>query len=134
MNSKLTAYIKERCGSLALDPERGASDYLAFLEKQGASIKEYDFGFSTFRRVGDALVIADIYVLPEFRKVENQKCAWQIFYDLKEIALKEGLNLMIGFSEKGGEKKHLGERAMKAAGFQKVYETDAREIYMRGTN
>lgn len=133
MNFKhLTDYIKERGSSSEEKLEETALAYLGLLQKQKAIIKSYPFGFSTYRKVGDALVVADIYLAPEFRRIENQKYGWQIFKDLRAEALRQNVSLIIGFSEAGGSNKKAGEIAMKTAGFVKAYETSSRDIYMRG--
>ncbi len=68
------------------------ADYLH--EKTNDQIIENEFGFATYRYIGnDVVYIVDIYILPEFRK---SKHASTIADNIVELASKKGCTKLMG--------------------------------------
>lgn len=90
-------------------------DRVAYLEvAKSLDYLERPYGFATYKSKGDAFVIIDMYVKPEFRR---QNKAWSLFRDLQSKAIAEGKRVMITFSCKKNQKRDLGLSAIKAGGF-----------------
>lgn len=86
-------------------------------------------GFLTYKIEGDAIVITDIYVKPQYR---DHKAAWFLHDLAMERANKAGCRVAIGFSEKAGKKHELGKQALHTAGFKKYLETSTSDVYIKG--
>lgn len=66
-------------------------DYLK--ERLGDVLLERDEGFATYRFIGDAVYIVDIYVRPDFRRT---MVASNMADEIAEIAKEKGCKEMIG--------------------------------------
>lgn len=127
MNSNfILPYITERYGNFL------CKQYRDNLVAKGIELFEFPFGFFTAEGKGDAYIVHDLYVAPEFRRKQAHECAWKLFEAMREKARQLHKNVMIGFSEFEGQNQELGRIAMKTAGFQKAFETDLSEVYIRG--
>lgn len=127
-------YVKERYNptdfeeSLDSIAERFERDY----RSKGVITAKTEAGFITFQIKGDALIVWDIFVKPEYRDKAKASAAWKLHNIAKSIGEKWGMRVMIGFSEKNGKNKEAGVKAMKTAGFMKAYDTDLSTVYIKG--
>ena len=121
-------YIKEH---YAFQDTKWAEDlYRQYLDKEGYTILEKDYGFIVYKFQGDACIIQDIYTTFEARK---QRKAWDLFKLVQnEINKHSRCTVIIGFSEHAGIDNQHGVGAMLAAGFKPVYELTERTVYVRG--
>lgn len=122
----LKAYIEER-----YDAEMATrySDYLKYVQQEGIVSYENDHGFVTMKPEGDALIVYDMYILPEHR---GQHKAWGLWNAVQEFAKSCNKRVIITFSEKAGKNHNLGLRAMQAVNFVKMFDTNIDSVYIRG--
>lgn len=130
-NNHLNSYIKERYPDLfGMKPDEICQKYTDHLAQSGTHVLESESGFATYKMIGDALVIYDMYVFPEFR---NERRSHELFNELRQSAQKLHKSVIITFSEFAGSKHELGKRAILSNGFQKVFDRHSGEVYMRST-
>jgi GNAT superfamily N-acetyltransferase len=86
-------------------------------------------GFVTFRYQGDAVIIFDMYVKPEYRKSGE---AWKLHNALVRLARSQGKRVAITFSETEGQNRDLGLAAIEAAAFQPMFKTEDIQAFIKG--
>lgn len=132
--SLVEGYIWERYGTMYGDPRLAARCYINGLKLNDRKIEwiENNKGFWTYELYGDALVIYDVYVAREERR---QKFITKFFNSsMKELAKKNGKNVIITMSEKDGINREPGLNLMASVGFIKMSDLEDREMFIRGTN
>jgi GNAT superfamily N-acetyltransferase len=131
MNShNVIAYISERYGNIeGTTPHSLANQWRERLKSSGKKVFESEYGFMVYQLQGDAVILWDIYVKPEYR---NNKQAWRFHDALLQLGQKLGKRVMIGFSEHAGQNHQLGRGALKAAGFQPAFKTERSEVFIKG--
>lgn len=125
ISNPLKEYISERYPAYS----HLADEYAKSCQKSGVRMARYPHGFFTWKAQGDALLILDLFTNKDYRA---KGYAWALFHDIKTLAKALNLNVIIGFSEHTGPNQHLGQEAMKAAGFTMAYDTLEQSIWLRG--
>lgn len=125
-------YINERYTDEDLAPYsilEVAENFEEIYAQDGFQILKTLFGFVTYKFIGDAVIIDDLYVKPEWRSKKN---AWKLHDVLLRQAQREGKRVMITKSEKAPKNRHLGLAAIKAAKFVKAYDLNEGELFIKG--
>ncbi len=123
------AYLQELTNEvLPLGTERNFAKYL---KDRGDKVLTTATGFMAYRLQGDAMIIDEMYVKPEFRK--SYECL-KMFQTLLKLAEEANKNVLIGFSEPRSNKNPLpGIKAMESVGFKKVQSlNDGTQVFLRG--
>jgi len=127
----LHEYIKERYDGIFEDSAYAAALYLKYLHDDGKTIVEKPYGFYTYKFIGDALIISDIFILKPMR--DSAKII-EMVNELRKIAQNNPkCSVIIGFSEKVGPNRESGIKIMKVTEFIPLGEEENRTIYIRGT-
>lgn len=119
----LRSYLQERY------PETDLTQWVQGLNRLGMRIHKTSYGFFTYKAVGDALIVGDLYVKIKDRTTGKGR---ELFEQILETAREAGCSLLIGFSEHGGANQHVGRAAMKLAGFTRAMELTDSTVYFRG--
>ena len=70
-----------------------SSHYAQYVfEREGKYVLEKDYGFASYKIKDDALLIQDMYVVPESR---NQKKSFELADELSEIAKNKGCKYLL---------------------------------------
>lgn len=124
-------YLTERYESsdfLPLTLEEVGRRFEEFMPKNRAIYKD-ETGFASYHMEGDAIIIHDIFIKPDFRKNQSgQKLGETLFNKARDL----GKRVAIGFTEIAGKNHLLGMKAMKAAGFKPAGNTLSRFIFIKG--
>jgi len=124
MRRDLANFLHERLG-FSVD----ADSYWDGLQKMGAFVYHNMKGFMIFHTNGDAVIVRDIYIKPEYRDKGN---ALHYLHKLLEIAVTLKKNVIIGINTLSGNLSD-GRNVMTAGGFKKYLETPEFEFFIRGT-
>lgn len=125
-------YLKERYEDAdfgGLSFEAVAENFEQMYRILGRSILKTDVGFVAYKIQGDAVLLLDMYVSPEFR---GSKHAWKLHDILIEAGRKLNKCVMITFSELHGKNRHLGLAAIEAASFVPSFTTNNEQVFIKG--
>lgn len=124
-------YLKDRYEDtdfLPLTLEEVANDFEKLVLKDSMLLKTEE-GFISYEMQGDAVIIYDIFIRPEYRQ---QLAAQELGAKVLAEARMHGKRVAIGFSEFGGKNHEFGMRAMKRAGFQPAHQTSSNIVFFKG--
>lgn len=116
-------YIKERYDADIV------IDWEAYLDSEDLTQISTPKGFITFKFEGDAALIYDMYVKPEYRK---HTTSWFLHDLVVERAEQLGKRVMITFSDFMGKNHMLGLKAIKIAGFTPAFKTNDQFVFIKG--
>ena len=126
LEQKIADYIKERyADSLSVTP----AQYISGLNAEDAILIETDSGFASFNLEGDAVLIYDMYIVPQARLHGK---AWELFDTIKKVAEGFKKRCLITFSEQVGQNHNLGLEAISAAGFVQYGQVGGDKLFIRG--
>ena len=120
----INSYLKDRYNG-TIEKKK----YLSELKQYGFSIFMTFYGFFTYKKVGDALIVGDIYIHGKYRKTGLSR---KLFDIIRARAKETGVNILIGFSEKAGVNHIDGVKSLKAVGFIPTQELKDTTVFMRG--
>lgn len=121
----VNAYIAERYD------DNLEIDWNDYLKEYGLTCYMTSYGFVTYKLQGDAAIIYDIYVKPEYRE-KGHPGAWKLHNYVKKLAELAKKRVMIGFSQYLGQNHMAGLKAMKVAGFSPAFKTDEEFVFVKG--
>lgn len=122
----LREYCKEVFGS---DGPEEMKELLTCIEQSGLQIYHNEYGFATYKVAGDALLIYDVYVAPEYR---GSPAALRGFVALHQLAKAYKSNVMITMMNKKIKNPIPGARIREKVGFKPYMETTGAVYYIRG--
>jgi L-amino acid N-acyltransferase YncA len=126
------AYINERYTEKDMKPfsiKEVAKNFEKLMEVNGRKILSLLTGFVTYEFCGDAVLIYDIYIKPEYR---GTKQARKIHDVLIETARNIGKRVAIAIAEHDGINQQLGLTAIKAGGWLPSYQLEKATIFVKG--
>lgn len=125
-------YLQERYNATDFEPltlPEIADKFEDIQRVNGNLIFKTDKSFVTYSLKGDALIIDDMYVKPEARKLNE---AWNLWKSLYKLAQKYQKRVIITFSETLGKNRHMGLKVIKFAGFKPAYELNTGTMFIQG--
>lgn len=123
-------YLQERYTEGDFNIPKVAEDFEDLQKQTGNSVTKLPEGFITWRLVGDAVIIDDIYVKPEHR--QNRKISWKLHDLVLKQAKLANKRVAIGFTELIGKNHIAGLKAMNAAGFIPAFKTNISHVFIKG--
>lgn len=127
----MSDYLQERYGNLSYKNADLVSYYTDYLKKNQIEVFTEFYGFFTGHKKGDAFIVYDVFVKPEYRSKHYSKA---VFSECRAKALTSGASVVIGFTEHAGQNQHLGRRTLENLDFVKAFSTDIGNVYVRGVN
>jgi len=115
-------YINERYGDYDID-------WNFYLKKYELICNITGYGFVTYKLQGDAVIIYDMYVKPEYRK---HTYAWLLHDHVMQKGLENNKRVMLTFSDFVGKSHMAGIKAMKVAGFSPAFKTNEEFVFIKG--
>lgn len=119
------AYIDERYG------DNLKIDWREYLNRFDLTCHKNEYGFVAYKLQGDAAIVNDIYVLPQFRK-PGHPAAWSLHNYVLKHAKLACKRVMIGFSDFMGKNHKAGIKAMTVAGFVPAFDTTTKTVFVKG--
>lgn len=125
-------YLKTRYKpeNFPIPMEEVAERFEEITTADGTQIFKNHMGFITYQFKGDAVIVSDIYAVPEFRKTQIGEV--YLFTNLLKEAQALGKRVMIGFSEYGGQNQEIGIKAMQKRGFVPAFKTKNKIVFVKG--
>jgi len=120
------SYLNERMGS---DWGSKASDFIEAQPRMGRNLVSFDAGFMTYELKGDACIIYDVYVEPQFR---NKGIVKSISCLIADTARNNGKRVLIGLSGKEGQNRQPGLNVIRRCGGLKFLDTNKLEGFIKG--
>lgn len=117
-------YLQERYNN-----ELSLEDWEDYLSENELSVYETDNGFVTYKLQGDAALIHDMYVKPDYRKHTH---AWELHNHVLDQANQGGKRVMLTFSDFYGNNHLAGIKAMRVAGFIPAFKTMDQFVFIKG--
>lgn len=125
----IRAYLEERYEPEDFDFDQVENSFEEGLSQLGQTMLKKDEGFLVYEMKGDALIIHDIYVKPEFR---GHTKSWDLHNQVVEEAQQLGKRVAIGFSEIAGKNHSRGLKGLKVAGFEPAFKTRDQFVFIKG--
>lgn len=125
-------YLKERYNDYDFYPltlEQIAKRFESLQEELGNEIIKKPEGFMTYKLEGDAVLINDFYVKPQYR---GHTKAWEFHDEVIDIARKAGKKVAVTFAELLGKNHLKGIGAIRTAGFIPAFKTTSDIVFIKG--
>lgn len=119
-------YLTERYDA---ETAKNADKYIFGQSVVSRRLIDFNYGFISYELKGDACIIYDVYVSPEYRKQGVMKTATKA---IKELAIKERKNVLIGISDLNGTNREPGLGLISACGFKRLFLAKDQEVFIQG--